>query len=426
VSGAVGAQAVPSVSSTACRLCGGGRLFHYLSLGAMPLANAFLRREDLGAPEPRIPLDVLLCEDCGLSQLREVVRPDVLFKQYLYVSSTSDLVVRHARWLARTLVDRHGLGPEDLVVEVASNDGCVLQAFRALGLRALGVEPAANIAALARAAGIETRNEFFDAKLGRTLRAEAGPARVIVARHVLAHVDAILDFVEGLRDLLAADGVIVVEVPYLVDLLENVEYDTIYDEHLSYFSLGVLRRLFARVDLEVFDVHRLAIHGGSVLVQVQHRAAGRPVAPIVGELLAREHALRLDARAPYLAFAERVAHAGRRLRRVLAELEATGARIAGYGAAAKGNVLLNYCGIGPRTLDYIVDKSPLKHHLYTPGTHIPVFPVARLAEQPPDYLLILAWNFAEEIMGQQAAFARAGGRFIVPVPDVRIVDPGRR
>jgi hypothetical protein len=288
-------------------------------------------------------------------------------------------------------------------------------------VQTLGVEPAENIAPLARDAGIETLCEFFTAKLATKIREEGGAARIIIARHVLAHVDALLDFVEGLRLLLADDGVVIIEVPHLVDLLERVEYDTIYDEHLSYFSLSVLTRLFGLFSMEIFDVQRLAIHGGSVLVYIQKRVGGHCTFPVVTELLNIEKELHLDSPVPYIEFARKVEHAGGKLNWTLSRFIATGSRIVGYGAAAKGNILLNYCGIGPSILDYILDKNTLKHHLYTPGMHIPVLPVETLKQDQPDYMVILAWNFAEEIMAQQAEYRERGGKFIIPVPEVSIV-----
>jgi novobiocin biosynthesis protein NovU/D-mycarose 3-C-methyltransferase len=415
------AEVSNALSVVECRICGSERLFKYLSLGSTPLANRLLRVEELGSRETFYPLEVLLCEECGLSQLTRVVPPEALFSEYIYVTSTSELAVHHARWLAESMVARFSLTDSDRIVEIGSNDGCVLKAFRQLGVRTLGVEPARNIAALARADGIDTVSEFFDSATAATIRRSHGAARVIIGRHVLAHVHRLRDFVEGLLLLLADNGIAMIEVPYLVDLLERTEYDTIYHEHLSYFSVRALTRLFGDFGMEIFDVQRVGIHGGSIIVFVQ-RTAGPARREPSGEALRQEEAARqLDRRTPYLEFAQRVERSRTRLNEVLAELKAKEKRIWGYGAAAKGNTLLNYCGIDQKTLDCVLDKSPLKHNLYTPGTHIPIEPAEALDRGQPDYLLILAWNFASEIMDQQAEYKRTGGRFIIPVPEARIV-----
>lgn len=387
----------------------------------MPLANSFLCAEELPRRENFYPLEVLLCEACGLSQLTEVIPPEKLFKNYIYVTSTSDTVIRHAQWLADAVVRRFSLTPQDLVVEVASNDGCILRAFKAAGMKTFGIEPAENIAALARANGIETLSEFFNSKTADSIRNSKGVAKVIVARHVFGHVDDLRDFVEGLALLLADDGVVIIEVPYLADLLERVAYDTIYHEHLSYFSLNALSTLFSLHRMGIFDTQRIEIHGGSILVYIRKSSGKQKEMHIVRELLEKEKFLHLDTRDSYIRFAQRVGDAKEKLCKTLSKLRSARKRIVGYGAAAKGNTLLNYCGIDTSALEYIVDKNVLKHNLYTPGTHIPVYPVERITHDQPDYMLILAWNFASEIIEQQSRFKKQGGRFIIPVPEVAIV-----
>ena len=387
----------------------------------MPLANRFLSAEAVSSTEEVYPLDVFFCEDCYLSQLTEVIPPEILFREYVYVTSTSDLAVRHADWLADSVVSRFSLTDQDLVVEIASNDGCVLKAFNRLGTTTLGVEPARNIAAIAQEQGIDTLCDFFSSQLAKSIEQNRGPAQVIIGRHVLAHVDALRDFVQGISLLLDQKGIVIIEVPYLIDLLEKVEYDTIYHEHVSYFSVGVLSRLFGFSEMEIFDVQEIGIHGGSILIYAQRSGGAYPQEPIVEHLLQKEKTLRLDTREPYLRFAQSAAKSQQTLTKTLCDLKAAGKRIAGYGAAAKGNTLLNACGINTTIVDYLVDKNPLKHNVYTPGTHIPVYPLEKLSHAPPDYMLILAWNFASEIMQQQVRYKEQGGKFIIPVPEVHIV-----
>lgn len=406
-----------------CRACGGRELELVLSLGETPLANAFLRSPEEFADEPRFPLHVYACAGCLLVQLLDVVDPEVLFRRYLYVTGTSELMARHNAAYAEAVVRRLGLGRDALVVEIASNDGSLLRAFQERGVRALGVEPAENIAELARERGVETICEFFRPELGRQLRLERGPARAVVANNVLAHVDDPQGFLTACAELVDREGLVIVEVPYLGQLVDRLEYDTIYHEHLCYFALGPLAQLFEQAGLRLSAVERVAVHGGSLRLHGSPDPRREGHAPEVRALLAEERAAGLQSLARYRAFARAVAGHRDALRGFLAERRAAGARIAGYGAPAKGNTLLNYCGLGTDLLDYTVDRNPLKVGLYTPGAHLPVRPVEALCEDPPDDLLILAWNFAEEIMRQQKAFARRGGRFVLPVPAPRVVGP---
>lgn len=405
-----------------CRFCKKGNIFKFLELGTMALANSFLTEEDLKlAEEPSYPLDVYFCEECGLVQIGYAVPPDALFKEYIYFSATSDLVHRHAAYLAQTFKERFGLGGDSLVVEIASNDGTVLGYFKRAGVRVLGVEPAVNIAKAALEAGVETHNDFFDAATGTLLREARGNADVILGRHVFAHVPEIHGFVEGLRTLLAPGGVVAIEAPYLIDFVEKNEFDTVYHEHYSYLSVRAMSQLFKKYDMEVFDVERVAIHGGSIIYFIGH-AGAHAVSSNVSGLIELEIAKGLDNKETYVAFAQRTAALRADLVTLLQKLKADGRRIAAYGAPAKGNTLLNYCGISTDLVAYTVDKSPYKQNLYTPGAHLPVYHPDRLLLDMPDYVLLLAWNFADEILEQQAEYRRRGGKFILPIPSVGILE----
>jgi hypothetical protein len=399
-----------------CRVCESEELTPVLDLGTTALANRFLRPEQLTEPEPKYPLRLALCGDCGLVQIDEEVPREVLFKDYIYVTGTSDLVHHHAQRLAADLTRRYGLNSSALVLEAASNDGTVLQAFRHQGVSVLGVEPAANIAAQAREDGIPTVTDFFDARLARMFRKEYGPAQLFLARHVLAHVTDLQGFVAGIPLVLAEEGVAVIEVPHLASLYDKLAFDTIYHEHLCYFSLGVLEKLFGRHGLHLIDVELVPIHGGSLLVQVAQRRGPHRPTPAIASLLRREHDIRLAHVETWHGFARRVAALKERLLTFIHGLDRLGQTRAGYGAPAKANTLLSYCGIGPQHLPYIVDKSPHKQGLLTPGQHIPVHAPDKLTEEQPDITLILAWNFAEEIVRQQTEYRRRGGRFAVPIP----------
>jgi C-methyltransferase C-terminal domain/Putative zinc binding domain/Methyltransferase domain len=399
---------------TCCRVCEGDRLRRFLELGPQPLANAFLRSPDEFATEASYPLDVYYCESCSLVQLLDVIDPEVLFGNYLYVTGTSDTIARHNVDYARTVQDFLRLDSGDLVVEAASNDGSLLKQFRALGVRTLGVEPARNLAEVANQNGIDTVAEFFNPEAARRLRETYGSAKAVIANNVLAHVDDMIGFLRGARHLLTDGGMAVFEVPYLLELLERLEYDTIYHEHLGYFSVIALLRLCEAADLRIARVDRVPVHGGSLRVYaaaISSHSAGAL------DLAEAEKRAGLDSPARYEKFAHDVAVSRALLRKFLCNLRTERRSLAGYGAPAKGNTLLNYCGIDTTFLPYTVDKNELKVGLYTPGMHIPVRPVATLLEERPDDLLILAWNFSGEIMRQQEAYRALGGRFITPVPE---------
>lgn len=400
-----------------CRICSSEKLEPLLDLGRMPLANAFIEPADQRTEE-RYPLELVRCPSCELSQLSFVVDPGTLFSTYRYTSSSSRPLHTHFEHYAAEVADRF-LARDSLVVEIGSNDGILLAPLAARSFRVLGIEPAANIAALANERGLPTVNEFFGLEVAGRVRGEHGPAAAVLANNVLAHIDDLDDVVAGLDALLAPDGVFVAEVPYLLDLIEHVEYDTIYHEHLSYFALAPLARLFGDRGFQLFDVERLPIHGGSVRVYAS-RAGRQPVrARLTAALNAESGAI--GEPGAYVRFAARVARSRDALREVLEASLAAGRRVAGLGATAKGNTLLNYCGLGPREVAFIGDSTPLKHGLLTPGTRIPVVPEEELLLRDVDDTLLLAWNYANAIIPRYEGYLRRGGRFIHPIPEARLI-----
>lgn len=431
-----------------CRSCGSsaGRLV--LDLGLQPLANNLLRPEDLAKPEPRFPLAVFVCPHCWLIQITEMVSSAELFSDYVYYSSFSETMLRYAREAACLYIQAFALGKQSLVIEIASNDGYLLRNFQEAGIPCLGIEPAANIVPVARQRGIETRVEFFTAELAGRLVGEGRQADLILGNNVFAHVPDTNDFVAGLRTLLKPGGRVVLEFPYAMDLVDKTEFDTIYHEHVFYFTLTALVPLFERQGLEIIDVERLAIHGGSLRIYVQHgQAQERRVVPsapspaeihpggIFGDsllagadagrarvttLLKEEHNRGMNSRACYEGFAVQVAIIRENLRRLIMDLRGQGNTIAAYGASAKGSTLLNYCGLDHKQIAFVADRSPYKQGRLTPGTHIPIVTSEALFKRMPDYTLLLTWNFAEEILQQQQAYRKAGGKFIIPIPEVRV------
>ncbi len=405
-----------------CRVCDSRTLHPILDLGKTALANSFVHPDKVGEVEPKFPLRAVICGECGLVQIDEQVPPEILFKDYIYVSGTSDLIYSHAERVATKLVGNYGLKKGDLVLEAASNDGTFLRAFQKRGLKTVGIEPAENIAARANAEGVETVCEFFNVATAHKVRSRYGPAKLILGRHVLAHVADLHGFVRGFGIVLDDDGLAVIECPYLLPFYDNLEYDTIYHEHLCYFSVRVLRRLFERFDLELVDVQEAAIHGGSIVVTAQRRGGPRRAAPSVAAFLNREEQVGLHRLERWLDFAQRVSQNRDALLNELDRLQAAGKSVVGYGAPAKGMTLLAYCGIGPDRLPYLVDKSPYKQGFLTPGHHIPVRHPDQLLKDQPDVVLVLAWNFASEIARQQAEYLRRGGRFLLPIPRAHYLD----
>jgi novobiocin biosynthesis protein NovU/D-mycarose 3-C-methyltransferase len=353
--------------------------------------------------------------------LLEVVDPELRFRDYIYVSGTSDTMQEHFASFAEALVVRFGFRRNDLLVEVASNDGTFLSKFAGRGLRMLGVEPAVNIAAIARGRGIESVTEFFSEGVADLVVKEHGPAACILATNVFAHLDDVDGFVRGLLRLLGPDGIFVFENSYVRDMLDELEFDAVYHEHLSYFSVTALSALFARHGMEIFDVEHQLVHGGSLRVFVKRQGASQVVTGAPSRFRDEERRAGLCDVATYEAFASRVYELRSSLLTLLNRLRMEGRQVVGYGCPAKGNTLLNFMGIGPDLVSYLVDKSPLKQGMFSPGMHLPVLPVERLLQDRPDYALMLSWNYTEEVVRQQGAYVEAGGRFIVPVPVPRIV-----
>jgi predicted TPR repeat methyltransferase len=416
----VQADARERAAAATCRSCGAEGLVPVLDLGSQPLANRLRTEEELGEDEPRHPLDVAACAACSLVQLTHSVPPEELFGDYPYFSSVIPTLVAHAKEIAERTIAERGLGPESLAMELASNDGYLLQHYRDAGVPVLGVDPARNIAAVAEERGIPTRCAFFGQAVAAELVAEGHRPDVVHANNVMAHVPELNSFVAGIATLLGDHGRLITESPYLKDLLDHVEFDTIYHEHLCYYSLTALDRLFARHGLVIEDVERLAIHGGTLRMTVG-AAAVCERGPAVLAMLEAEQGWGVDDPATYAAFGERVRQLGRDLRDLVDRLREDGETVVAYGASAKGSTLLNTFGLGRDRLAWIADASPHKQGRYAPGTGLPIVGPERLLEERPGYVLLLAWNFAEEIMGQQQAYRDAGGKFIVPVPAPAIV-----
>jgi len=416
VSGFVGADTTYHPS---CRVCGSAGILPVLNLGSVPLANRFIEAGAEHEPEPKFALGIQFCPTCAVVQLTETVDPEILFRDYLYTPSASTTWQHHcdelASWLEGEVSDH-----DAFVVEPASNDGCLLRSIQRWTPRVLGVEPARNIAAQADRDGIPTICEFFGEASARAIRAERGPARVVIGTNVLAHVPDIVDFVRGAAAMLDEDGLFVIEAPYLRDLVEGVAYDTIYHEHVSYLSVTALARIYPLAGLALTHVERTPTHGGSI--RFVGRASGVAPDESVPAFLADEEALGYADGSALADFAERVDALRGQLAETIREETAAGRTVAAYGATAKGNTLLTTCDIDPGAIRYIVDRNPLKQGRLAPGSHIPVVMPSQLETSPVDTLLILAWNIADEVMEQQHRFAERGGRFLIPIPEPHFAD----
>lgn len=404
-----------------CRICKNKDLIKVLSLGKTPPANSFLPKEKLQDNEGYFPLALNICPLCRQLQLSHVVSPDLLFRNYVYVSSTSPVFVKHFEDYAKTVWNNLKLKKNDLVIDIGSNDGILLKPFKDLGTRVLGVDPAVKIAREATKKGIETLPEYFNESLAEQIVKKYGPAKVITANNVFAHINDIDEVVKGVKKVLDDDGVFVTESPYLVVFLQNNLFDTVYHEHLSYYSVKPLTVFFKRHGMRVFDVELTKSHGGSIRVYACREKAKFKQKSSVRNLLKKEKESGLDDLTTYRSFSDRVRKNKTELTKMLKGLKKQGKKIVGFGAPAKGNTLLNYFKIGTETLDYIVEDSVHKQGLFTPGMHIPVVSPAKLQKDQPDYVFILAWNFAEPIMLKLADYKKKGGRFIIPVPKPQII-----
>jgi hypothetical protein len=381
-----------------------------------PLCESYLTADQLDGVEHFYPLHVRICESCLLVQLEDYVPASEIFREYAYFSAYSDSWVEHARVYAEAMIERFGLDEHSLVVELASNDGYLLQHFVRHAVPVLGIDPAVNVAEDARGRGVETIVDFFDSALARRIVSERRPADLVVANNVLAQVPPLNDFVAGIEILLAPHGVATIEVPHLARLIEGIQFDTIYHEHFSYFSLTTLERLFSKHGLEAFNVDELPSHGGSLRVYVQRRGGVQRASESVSRVLDDERAAGYDSVAGYRNFGETVAETKWRLLDLLIGLRRDGKQVVGYGAPGKGNTLLNYCGIRTDLLDYTVDRNPYKHGRFLPGTHIPIYAPERIEETKPDYILVLPWNLKKEIAAQLSYVREWGGRLVVPIP----------
>ncbi len=417
---------MPAPTSTSspvrCRACDAVVEESFADLGMSPLANSYVPADRVSAMEPFYPLHAQVCTRCWLVQLQEYAAATNIFDDYAYFSSYSDSWLAHARRYTEAMIDRFKLGADSSVIEIASNDGYLLQYFQQAGVPVFGIEPSGNVAQAAIDKGIPTRVEFFGVAAAQRLVAEGRRADLLLGNNVLAHVPDLNDFVAGMKLALAPDGVITMEFPHLEKLVEQCQFDTIYHEHFSYFSLCAVERVFLRHGLTLFDVEELSTHGGSLRIYARHTAAARPVvADAVAALRRREQSKGYECIDLYRAFAERVRETKWALLEFLIEAKRAGKSVVGYGAAAKGNTLLNYCGVGTDMIDYTVDRSPYKQGRLLPGTRIPICAPERIDETKPDYVLILPWNLREEISQQMSHITQWGGRFVVPIPRVAVL-----
>ena len=404
-----------------CRDCKSTRLLKFLDLGQQPLANSFVQKKDIGKSELTYPLEVYVCQKCNLVQLIHVVDKEELFRHYIYFSSGMPRISPHWQNYAEEIIETYLKNRNDLILEIASNDGILLKLFKDAGFRVLGMDPAENIAPIAESLGILTIVNFFSEKAAKDIAGKHGLVKAILANNVVAHINDHHDLCRGVKALLHPEGVFVIEAPYLVDMFENLTYDTVYHEHLSYLSIRPLIQLFDMFALEIFDAKVVPIQGQSLRLFVGHKGAHEQ-SEAVHELVQKELDLRMDSFEIYEELAKRVRRSKKKLIVILQRLKSEGKRIAAYGASAKGNTVLNYCQIGPELIDYAMDELPSKQGLYTPGMHIPVLSGEKARENPPDYYLLLAWNYMETILDKEQEFIQQGGKFIIPIgDDIKII-----
>lgn len=403
-----------------CIVCGSMKVEEFLDLGAFALANKFLSKEELVKAEPKYPLKVGFCQNCGHVQLSERVPPSDMFDDYLYISSASDTLKAHLYELSDIVVERFQLGSDDFVIDIGCNDGTLLKGFQRHGVRMLGVDPAKNLAEFSHNNDADRFTDFFNRKNAGLIVEKWGHASVMTATNTFPHIPELQDFVEGLKIALNRGGTFVIEMHYLLDLIEQTAFDTVYHEHVSYWALSPMKYLFEKNGMQIIHVERLPLHHGQLRVFVQRQGEGK-VQPSVQEILSLELVEGLDQIETYKKFAQEVQQIKHDILKTIKDLITQGKKVVGYGAPAKGNTLLGFLDIGPNMVEYIADRSPLKQGLYTPGMHIPVVPPERLLEDQPDYVVLFAWNFVDEILQQQAEYRSRGGKFIIPIPQVQIV-----
>lgn len=413
-------MALQQLTDFQCRACCSRRGTLVLNLGLQPLANNLLNESDLDKPEPKFPLRFAVCNNCWLMQIVDLVPPVKLFTEYLYFSSFSTTMLEHARKAAERYIKEFNLNNKSLIVEIASNDGYLLKNFVAAQIPCLGIEPARNVADVAIKNGVPTIVEFFNESLAKKMVAEGKQADLVLGNNVFAHVPDINGFVESLRIILKPGGTVILEFPYGFDMLERNEFDTIYHEHVFYFTLSALIPVFASHGLQIYDVERIPIHGGSLRLFIT-QPRNKPISSSVNALVEEENIKGVNTLKPYEEFATRVHNIKNELRSFIDKIKSDGKRIAAYGASAKGSTLLNFVGVGRDEIEFIADRSTYKQGKLSPGMHIPIVPPVMLLEKQPDYTLLLTWNFADEILEQQAEYRKCGGKFIIPIPSLKVV-----
>lgn len=416
-------KAKSSSQEHVCRFCGAPLAHSLVDLGMSPLCESFIPKDKLNEMEPFYPLDVKVCDNCYLVQLDQYVSPEHIFREYAYFSSVTDSWLRHASDYTDMMVDRFDLSADSFVVELGSNDGYLLRNFIAKQIPCLGVEPARNVAKAAGKVGVPTLAKFFGAKTAKKMVGDGQFADLIIGNNVLAQVPELNDFIKGIKVLLKPTGVVTIEFPHLISLIEQNQYDTIYHEHFCYFSYLSAEKIFSGHGLKLFDVEELSTHGGSLRIFACHDGDGsRPVSDRAVKMREREVAAGYAEMEAYSQFEHKVEESKRALLSFLIQAKREGKTIVGYGAPGKGNTLLNYCGIGKDFLDFTVDRNPYKHGMALPGTHIPIYPIKKIDEVRPDYVLILPWNIKEEVMDKMARIREWGGKFVIPIPTVTVID----
>lgn len=405
---------------TNCRICSSNRLYKFLSLGAMPTPNGYLEKKDLNKKEPLYPLGICVCLDCWLVQLTHVVPAEIMFKNYLYIPSTSQTLMNNFSAIAEDLTQKYQVPKNSLVIDVGSNDGTLLSFFKNREMRVLGVDPASNLVQVARLKGIETICDFFTSNLAKEIMKKHGKAKLITSTNSFAHLNNLHDICKALSLLLDKDGVAFLEFPYLLDTIDKNEFDTIYHEHLSYLSVMPLKKLFAENNLQILDLIHNPIHGGSLCVYLGQKNSTHKPTNSINDFLKEEKMKKINTKKYYDDFTKRVFNIKKELVAFLKTQKKLGKKIVGYGASAKGNVLLNFCRLDAKTIDYVVDSIPYKQGRFTPGTHIPIYPESRLVDDQPDFALLFSWTFLEEILSKQEKYRSKGGRFIITIPSLRI------